>query len=238
MISLLSIPNLLTLGNLFCGAFGIYLFFNGRFDLVFYTFMGSLVFDFLDGFAARKLNQSSPIGVQLDSLADLISFGLQPSIAWVILLSSYFDAKTTIFAQIYIVFPLLVTLFTALRLAKFNIEQRSANYFYGLNSPSNAFFMLGVFFSWIHLEWFRMIITSFPLIIWLLTLASSFLLISDIPMLSNKSLNISQLKHPLLWLFLGIVVICLVLYGYLAMTIAILLYIVASILLIKNSEPN
>lgn len=127
------IPNTITSMNLLCGAIGVVFACEGRFTIAFPLMLSAAVFDFLDGFAARLLGAYSDTGKELDSLADVISFGLLPSVML------FFIMKTYCFTQsVFCFIPLLIAVFSALRLAKFNIDERQHESFLGLPTPACA----------------------------------------------------------------------------------------------------
>ena len=126
------IPNSITSMNLLCGALGVIFTFQGRTDIAFYMMAAAAVCDFFDGFSARLLNVYSPLGKELDSLADLVSFGLLPSIMLHRLCIS--NGISGILSYI----PLAIVVFSALRLAKFNIDERQCENFIGLPTPACA----------------------------------------------------------------------------------------------------
>lgn len=175
------IPNSITSMNLLCGAMGVIFTMRGEFSIAFYLMLAAAVCDFFDGFCARMLNAYSPLGKELDSLADLISFGLLPSI---MLHKLMCQSGTTGFLSFI---PLAIAVFSALRLAKFNIDERQAENFIGLPTPACAmlcgsfvYYVMqdpaSVLFSWAASRFF---IPAGALIL-------SFLLISEIPMFSMK----------------------------------------------------
>lgn len=138
-IKLFTIPNLLTLSNLLCGAFALVaVLAHGDLTLAFWLMILAAVFDFLDGFVARLLRQSGPLGVQLDSLADDITFGLLPAA----ILFVVGERMPTLFALpqwiLWAVFVLAA--FSALRLARFNIDDTQHTEFRGLPTPAAALF--------------------------------------------------------------------------------------------------
>ena len=134
-----TIPNLLTLSNLFCGAMAVVAALEGNLILTFWLVMLSALCDFLDGFAARLLNQYSALGVQLDSLADMVSFGLVPStVVFSILRTLEFGGEHS--AWCYVAF--IIVLFSALRLARFNIDESQHVEFLGLPTPACALFFV------------------------------------------------------------------------------------------------
>lgn len=129
------IPNTITSMNLLCGAVGVVFAFRARFDLAFAFMIAGAVCDFLDGFAARLLGAYSDIGKELDSLADLVTFGLLPA-GMLFSLSSELAAAEVWYCWI----PLAIVVFSALRLAKFNVDDSQGTYFAGLPTPANALF--------------------------------------------------------------------------------------------------
>ena len=134
-----TIPNLLTLSNLFCGAMAVVAALEGNLVLAFWLVMLSALCDFLDGFAARLLNQYSALGVQLDSLADMVSFGLVPSTV-VFSICRTLDLGAEFAALGYL--PFIIVLFSALRLARFNIDESQHEEFLGLPTPACALFFV------------------------------------------------------------------------------------------------
>ena len=146
-IRLFTIPNMLTLGNLLCGtAATITLLTTGDFTLAFWLMVISAIFDFFDGFAARLLHSTSAIGVQLDSLADMVSFGLVPSVAlWTLFEQApQLTPMSEQVANIGHYATLFIVAFAALRLAKFNIDDTQHTEFCGLPTPANGLFCLSL----------------------------------------------------------------------------------------------
>ncbi|MGV3761657.1 CDP-alcohol phosphatidyltransferase family protein [Parapedobacter sp.] len=133
------IPNFITCLNLFSGCVGVTFAFAGQLEVAAYCVLASGIFDFFDGLAARVLHVKSTIGKELDSLADVISFGFLPGAVLYSLLGSAWPGHT------YVpYFGFLVTVFSALRLAKFNIDDRQSTDFVGLNTPMNAFYVISL----------------------------------------------------------------------------------------------
>lgn len=134
-----TIPNLLTLSNLLCGSLAVVAALEGDLVRVFWLVMLSALCDFLDGFAARLLNQYSALGVQLDSLADMVSFGLVPSmVTFSILRTLGFGGECGVWS--YVAF--IIVLFSALRLARFNIDETQHTEFLGLPTPACSLFFV------------------------------------------------------------------------------------------------
>jgi len=146
-----TLPNILTLFNLIAGSFAIFYAFEKSETLYFasYFILASLVFDFLDGFVARLINAYSKIGAQLDSLADLVSFGIAPAAITYQMLSMALGVKSFSLdlpvADIFILLsPILLIVAAALRLAKFNVDERQKRDFFGLPTPASALFFISL----------------------------------------------------------------------------------------------
>ncbi|NHB68447.1 CDP-diacylglycerol--serine O-phosphatidyltransferase [Perlabentimonas gracilis] len=184
------IPNTLTLANLLLGCLSIVSAFEGSLLLAAYLIIIATVFDFLDGFSARLLKAYSPMGKELDSLSDLVSFGVAPSvIVFHLLIDALGDSAAGGFTggQALLVIPFLIALFSALRLAKFNIDTRQTTSFIGLPTPANALFIVGIVLGLnsSRSDWFGYF-TNSPVAIIVMVLVLSALLVSPIPMFSLK----------------------------------------------------
>ena len=132
-MKLINLPNIVTCGNLYCGCLSIYFGLSGQIGLACLFIIGGAIFDFLDGLCARAMHVSGPIGKELDSLADVVSFGIAPSVLCLHILGTH--------AVPFSWFPLLAFImaaFSALRLAKFNIDERQHSSFIGLPTPAAA----------------------------------------------------------------------------------------------------
>ena len=169
------IPNSLTCANLLCGSSAVFMATQEQFLWAFALILAGGLFDFFDGASARWLKVPSPLGVQLDSLADDITFGLAPAMV----LFCYLKPMIGWWALI----ALLIAAFSALRLAKFNIDERQTTSFIGLATPPNAIF-------WASLVCWLNGIEEPNWIAWVLlagSLVSCYLLVSEIPFFSFKS---------------------------------------------------
>ena len=175
------IPNLITSMNLLCGVFGIIAAFNGNLHISFYLMLAGAVCDFCDGLAARALNAYSPMGKELDSLADLITFGLLPSVMLYKCMEWYNPGAW------FCYIPLIIVVFSALRLAKFNVDDRQSENFIGLATPACAM-ICGSFVAVSHLDILNIArpVTESPWIIPVASVVLSLLLVSEIPMFSMK----------------------------------------------------
>lgn len=175
------IPNSITCCNLLCGSIAIYLATQGAFVWAFLFILAGAIFDFFDGMSARLLNAPSPIGVELDSLADVITFGLAPSMMLCCCLKPHLGWWAGL--------ALLMAAFSALRLAKFNVDERQHDSFIGLATPANAIFWGGI--CCLPIE-----ILAFDWIKWTLiglSLISCYLLNAEIPFFSFKSFKKQRL---------------------------------------------
>lgn len=226
-----SIPNTLTLMNLFCGMMAVTYAFSGDLVMVFWLVMAAAIFDFLDGFAARMLGAYSALGADLDSLSDMVSFGVVPGMV----IYHLFPAE---FAWPWLGF--LVTLFSALRLAKFNNDTRQGEEFRGLATPACTMMIVSLgavcqstpeSFGWIAQPWFLIC----------LSVALSALLVSDFVMfaLKFKSFGFSGV-NLLRYAFLvaSLVIVCLA--GYLSLAVIVLLYVVLSLVVgaVRKSDDS
>ena len=175
------IPNTITSMNLLCGVMGVISVFNGDLEAAFYLMLAGAACDFCDGLAARLLKAYSPMGKELDSLADMITFGLLPSIMLYKCMDIYHPGEW------YCYIPLVIVAFSALRLAKFNIDERQSENFIGLATPACAM-ICGSFTLVAHLD-INNIAGAMTESTWMIPAASvilSFLLVSEIPMFSMK----------------------------------------------------
>ena len=175
------IPNTITSMNLLCGVLGVISTFKGNLDIAFYLMIAGAVCDFCDGLAARLLNAYSPMGKELDSLADLITFGLLPSVMLYKCMDIYH------LGEWFCYIPLIIAVFSALRLAKFNIDDRQSENFIGLATPACAM-ICGSFTIVAHMDIYN-IAGAMTESTWMIPAASvilSLLLVSEIPMFSMK----------------------------------------------------
>lgn len=218
------IPNLLTCGNLLAGSLAVvFTLYHHRPDIAMALIVLAAVFDFFDGLVARALGVSSPIGKDLDSLADVVSFGLAPAtLVWYTLQGL---GITSVWS--YGVF--LLVAFAALRLAKFNNDTRQSTSFLGLPVPSNALFFLG-YTSSLPMVVFLLGPVGALVVTLVLTLLFGSLMLGELPMFSFK-----LTKAPLrsLWKQIALVVVSVVsilIFGWAGCSIAIAFYLFLSLL--------
>jgi len=242
------IPNLLTLLNLLSGTIAtIYAVNNDLVTAAYFVFLG-IFFDFFDGFAARLLKVGGELGKQLDSLADVVTSGVVPGIVLYQLLTS--DKSQFSIKNIDITWGdsnfetlpyigLLFTLAAAYRLAKFNIDERQSSSFIGLPTPAATLVVLSL--PLILESGISYTITDIILNKWLLialTVLLSILMNIEISLFSLKFKNYSWKDNKMKFLFLISIVILLILLKYLAIPIAILLYVLLSVISNMRREKN
>ena len=222
------IPNTITCLNLISGCIATYYAFESDFGMALLFIVIGAVFDFFDGMVARLLHVSSPIGKELDSLADDITFGFAPSAIVFSFLCSF-----------HIHFPLIpfvafvMAAFSALRLAKFNLDERQAMGFIGLPTPANALF------------WGSLIvgggdrISSLPYAVWMIlamVLFSSYLLVAEIPMFALKFKTWGWKGNEIKYVFLATCIPLLIVMGVSGLAAIIAWYVVLSV--VNNSEKK
>lgn len=178
------IPNTITAMNLLCGVIAVVFTFEQRLDIAFYLMLLAAVFDFCDGLAARLLAAYSPMGKELDSLSDMVSFGVLPAVMLHTLMRVSGCPLTCWLSWT----PLLIAVFSALRLAKFNIDERQTSSFIGLATPACAIICGSLAcLACLRPEFFlsRWVMET-TWVIPVLALVLSLLLVSEIPMFSMK----------------------------------------------------
>lgn len=223
------IPNTLTLLNLLCGCVAVIFVLNSNFVTgAFFVFLG-IFFDFFDGFAARKLKVQSELGLQLDSLADMVTSGLVPGLVIYKLLeiSDLSWGETDVIP--YLGFS--VTLASAYRLAKFNIDTEQQTYFKGLPTPANALLILSLplIIEFQDNDVINTIILNKWFLI-LFTILSCYLLNSNIKLFALKFKNYSFKDNATRYIFIILCVVLLIILKFAAIPIIILLYIIMSVL--------
>lgn len=227
-IRLFTIPNMLTLANLLAGAIAVIVTLQyHNYTLALGLVVLAALFDFLDGFVARLLNQQSPLGVQLDSLADDVTFGLVPALVMFDIYNasaSYYGCGCAVMEYLGYV-TLLIAAFSVLRLAKFNIDTTQSTEFSGLPTPANALLLLSV-----AMLAEKGYITLYQEHILLLSVAMSLLLISPIRMFALKFKGFGWRGNQLRYIFLLCSVAIIALMPIYSVAIIITLYIVVSTL--------
>ncbi|HMJ70591.1 MAG TPA: CDP-diacylglycerol--serine O-phosphatidyltransferase [Cyclobacteriaceae bacterium] len=212
------LPNALTLCNLLCGCVGITFLFAGPPSYAIWFVMAACVFDFLDGFAARMLKVTSPIGKELDSLADMVTFGVYPAL---LMYQGLRDFNHPWFH--YLAF--LIAVCAALRLAKFNVDDRQVDGFIGLAVPANTLFIASFpyLFQLTGLSEFG---ATGPIVV---TLLFSWLMISPIRLFALKFKHFGWKGNEVPFTFLAISVLLIGVFNLAGVALAIITYILLSL---------
>ena len=223
------IPNFITCLNLLCGCLAIVQAFNNNLVWSAYFVGIAAVLDFMDGMTARWLKAYSEIGKQLDSLADMVTFGVVPGMIMFKLLE-----VSLVYSNHY--FPLiafLIPVFSALRLAKFNIDTRQSDSFIGVPTPANAVliasFPLILSFQPVFA---KLSIADFilsPVFLYLVCIVMSYLLIAEIPLFSLKVKNLKWSDNKTRFAFLIVAAGLLIIFQFIAIPFIIFLYIILSV---------
>lgn len=227
-----NLPNFLTLINLFLGCCALLCVFTGQFPEAAMLLFGSLVVDFLDGMAARAMKICSPMGKELDSLADMVSFGVAPGAIVYMLLVKAGSGDYVLPEGIDLkALPgFIITLFSCLRLAKFNLDKRQSEHFIGLATPSCTIFLVGLmlmnYYDAYGLgEWVIQ-----PVFLYAIIALMSYLLISEIPMFSFKIKSFQWEGNEIKIIFALTSVVLLILFRETALSMSILLYILLNLI--------
>lgn len=220
------LPNFLTCCNLICGCFGIVFVLEGREIPAAYFVWLAGAFDFFDGFAARMLKVTSSIGKELDSLADVVSFGVLPSLVMYRMIGEATDSS----ALPYIAFTIAV--FSALRLAIFNVDETQRDSFRGLNTPANTIFITSLPLVYNHVgQWLYQ-----PMTLVVITLVFSLLLVSRIEFFAFKFKSFSWHQNKIRYIFLIAAVLLLLIFRFGGIPLMIILYILLS--LFQNGQST
>ncbi|WP_298546789.1 CDP-alcohol phosphatidyltransferase family protein [uncultured Aquimarina sp.] len=248
------IPNIITLLNLFCGCIATIFAVQGALELAALFVVLGIGFDFFDGFAARILNVQSELGLQLDSLADMVTSGLVPGIVMFQMLSKvfgfpyqvisegssqidYFEFVLSSFGLNYLpLIGLLITLASAYRLAKFNIDTRQTTSFIGLPTPANTLLILSLplILQFQTEVWISDIILN-PWFLTGLTLVSCYLLNAEIPLFALKFKTWGFAENKVRYIFLFLTIVLLIVLKFLAIPCVILLYVIMSMVFKEKS---
>lgn len=223
------IPNAITCANLLSGCVGIVFAFKGDLQIAAYFVILSGIFDFFDGMIARLLHVKSAIGKDLDSLADMVSFGFLPGVIMFHLL------KASDYSSEYLPYlGFIITIFSALRLAKFNNDERQSEDFIGLNTPMNTLFICSL--PYIATDYPNVIGSTILLLA--TTAITSFLLISEIKIFSLKFSNFSWAKNRIKFIFLFLSAALIAVLQFAAIPFVLVLYIALSFLHFREIVTN
>lgn len=230
------IPNFITTLNLFSGCIGIILALQSRIDYAAYFIAIAALFDFLDGLAARLLHVKSEIGKELDSLADVVSFGVLPGIIIYQLMA--YSPNTPVagsYISIFSLIALIIPILSAVRLAKFNLDTRQTVSFIGLPVPANALFLgslplikMQAGFS-DSLSWLTVITDNYYILAFI-AIGMSLLLVSEIPLISLKFRNLKFADNKPQFILIAFAVLAFTLVTFTAIPLVILAYILLSVI--------
>jgi CDP-diacylglycerol--serine O-phosphatidyltransferase len=224
------IPNLITLLNLLSGCIALMFAFNQQFEMTFFFVSLGIFLDFFDGFFARLFKVSSPLGLQLDSLADMITSGAVPGLVMFQMMVSHLSPVVEGYLQWFPYLGFIITLGSCYRLANFNIDTRQTDSFIGLPTPANALFILSlplvlkftdsiIAIELLTNQWFLLVIT----------LLSAHMLNAEIPLFSLKIKKFSLKENTLQITFLICSLLLLIFFQYLGIPLLILFYVLLSI---------
>jgi len=233
------VPNFITLLNLSCGLLATIAIFKGYYDEAFIFVCLGIFFDFWDGFFARKFNVSGELGLQLDSLADMVTSGVVPGLMMFRLIETIQSTQTqynvtedTFYMGVVPYLGFLITIASAYRLAKFNIDKRQIDSFIGLPTPANALFIMSIpmiqYFD--DYEGVTNLLDN-PYILMVITLASAYFLNANIPLFSLKLKSFAWEKAKLQYLFMGFAILLFLLFDFIAIPVIVLSYILISVII-------
>ena len=231
------VPNFITLLNLFSGLIALVYAFDTNFQMAFLWVCIGIFFDFWDGFFARVLKVQSPIGLQLDSLADMVTSGVVPGLIMFQMLAGIADNQeesNLAFENFYLgILPyvgFIITLGSCYRLAKFNVDTRQTDSFIGLPTPANALFIMSLPVILSHNDGDSFIFESLsnPFVLVGITLLSAFMLNAEIPLFSLKIKYFNWETNKIQFIFLVVSIILLFLFQYTAIPLVILFYVALS----------
>ena len=226
------VPNTITLLNLFCGCIAMVFALNKEFEMAFYFVSLGIFLDFFDGFFARLFQVSSPLGLQLDSLADMVTSGVVPGIVMYQLMgSSSGYPKLGWIVEPFPFVGFLITLGSCYRLANFNIDTRQTDSFIGLPTPANALFILSLPLVLSNLDSFFVLeLLTNPFVLIGITLLSVYMLNAEIPLFSLKIKQMSLKKNAFQIGFLLSSVVLIASFQYAGIPLVIVLYVLLSVI--------
>lgn len=228
-----NIPNAITCANLVCGCLAIVQSFEGNLLWASYLVGFAAVLDFLDGFIARLLNVSSLIGKDLDSLADMVTFGVVPGIVMFQLIKfalinyrpEVCSGEMMVYYSYFQYSAFIIPVFSAIRLAKFNNDLRQSDSFIGLPTPANAILICSIPLV---LEFGSFDFILNPYILSIISLIFSFLLITELPLFALKVKHFKFKGNEIRYLFLGLSLLLLITLQFVGIPLIIILYLIMS----------
>jgi CDP-diacylglycerol---serine O-phosphatidyltransferase len=240
------IPNSITCLNLVCGCIAIHFAYRGMLSYSGFAIFAAAIFDFSDGMVARLLHVKSELGKQLDSLSDVVSFGVAPFVIMSQLMIAGFKAWHFYMPEYLPVITLIIPVCAALRLAKFNIDKRQSDSFIGLPTPAVGLVIatLPILITR-HYEsplcFFNSYVLFFvlhPAVLIISTLVFSFLMVSGLPLFGMKFNNWGWKQNKLRYIFIIVAVLLILLFYFVAIPIIVILYIVISFILYLASKKK
>ena len=239
------LPNFITLLNLSSGLLAVIAIFKGYYDEAFIFVCLGIFFDFWDGFLARKLNVSGELCLQLDSLADMVTSGVVPGLMMFKLIetiqinqNAYNVTEETFYMGMVPYFGFLITIASAYRLAKFNIDKRQIDSFIGLPTPANALFIMSIpMIQYVNSYESVTLLLNNPFILMFLTILSAYFLNANIPLFSLKLKSFAWNDAKLQYLFMGFSVILFFLLDFISIPIIVVTYILLSVIINSKSKP-
>ncbi len=224
------IPNLITLLNLFSGCIALVYASEENFEMAFFFVCLGIFFDFFDGFFARLLNVSSPLGLQLDSLADMVTSGVVPGFVMFKMLTNSVCSDPSLIYLPYLGF--IITLGSCYRLANFNIDTRQTDSFIGLPTPANAIFILSLPLILKNTD--SLILLELLTNCWVLlmvTIVSAFILNAEIPLFALKIKKFNFKDNALQIVFLLISLLLLLVFKFSGVALIIVFYVMLSVIM-------
>ena len=222
------VPNTITLLNLLSGCIALVFATNANYEMAFLWVCTGIFLDFFDGFFARMFNVSSPLGLQLDSLADMVTSGVVPGYVMFRMINENMNLPFEYFAY----FGFLITLGSCYRLANFNIDERQTDSFIGLPTPANALFIISLPVILFNTD--SMIVREIlinPYILLGISMLSAYILNAEIPLFSLKiKKNFSWANSKLQLSFLAVSLLLLAMFQYAGIPLVIILYVLLSVI--------
>lgn len=227
-----NIPNFITLLNLFFGCCALASVLYGQFAQACWFSLASGIADYLDGMCARMLKVKSPLGQQLDSLADMVSFGVVPGAMIYMLLVKGLAGREDLPIQLTLAASpaFIITLFAAIRLANFNIDTRQTDNFIGMPTPSCALYTVGLMLIYLHDSFGWADLVSNPIFLYLNIPLLSWLMVAELPMFSLKFKHMAWAGNQIRFTFAALAVAMLVAFREAAFSLITVAYVIFSLI--------
>jgi CDP-diacylglycerol--serine O-phosphatidyltransferase len=224
------IPNSITLLNLFCGCIALIFAFHHNFEMAFYFVSLGIFLDFFDGFFARLFKVSSPLGLQLDSLADMVTSGVVPGLVMYQMMTNSLATASESYLQIFPYLGFIITMGSCYRLANFNVDTRQTDSFIGLPTPANALFILSLplVLAYSNVTFMGQILTNHWVLL-AIALLSAYILNAEIPLFSLKVKKFNFKDNALQIVFLVLSLLLLFFFQYLGIPLLIISYVLLSV---------